>query len=224
VALSRDEVITGALALLDDVGLDALTMRRLAQALGVHAGAIYWHFSDRQDLEDAMVDAMLAGLLEPPLTGPWDRQVAELCRRLAAALLSRRDGARLAVRALRPGPNSLKLSEALLATLSKGRRSQRATIWAAAVVGYYILGYVTDLQATEAAKVSGLVSIARSVTRRLDRKRYPHLAKIGGRALTELVAGRNAHARFEFGLDVILKGLSAATPRPRRPPRGRTQQ
>jgi TetR/AcrR family tetracycline transcriptional repressor len=214
--LSRDEVITGALALLDEVGLDALSMRRLAQSLGVRAGAIYWHFADRQDLEDAMVEAMLEGLLEPPVTGRWNEQVAELCRRLAAALLARRDGARLAVRALRPGPNGLGLSEALLASLRKGRRSERATLWAVAVVGYYVLGYVTDLQATEAAKARGLVSIARSVARRLDRKRYPHLAEVGGRALEELATGRDSQARFEFGLDVILKGLSAAARRPRR--------
>ena len=56
-------MITGALALLDEVGLDELTMRRLAQALGVRAGAIYWHFANRQDLEDAL------GENEPALLG-----------------------------------------------------------------------------------------------------------------------------------------------------------
>ncbi len=74
--LSREEVIRGALALLDKVGLDALTMRRLAGALDVRAGAIYWHFADRQELEDAMVDAMLADVLAPPLLGPWEQKLA----------------------------------------------------------------------------------------------------------------------------------------------------
>jgi hypothetical protein len=83
------------------------------------------------------------------------------------------------------------------------------------VVGYYLLGYVTDLQATEAAKARGLASIVRRTTRRLDRKKYPHISRIGGRALEELVTGRGAQERFEFGLDVILKGLGATSPRPR---------
>ena len=220
--LTREEVVAGALALLDEVGLDAFTMRRLAQSLGVRAGAMYWHFADKQDLEDAMVEEMLAGLLEPPLAGRWDERVAELCRRMAAALLRHRDGARLAVRALRPGPNGLLLSETLFATLRRACRTERATLWAAAVVGYYLLGYVTDLQATEAAKARGLVSVARSLTKRLDRKRYPQLAKIGPRAIEEIMMGREAHKRFEFGLGVILKGLGArqraraARPRRRR--------
>ena len=119
--LSRDEVLEGALALLDEVGLDALTMRRLAESLGVQAGAIYWHFTDKQALLDAMIDAMLAGLLEPPLTGAWDAQLAELSRRLAAAMLRRRDGARLATQALRPGPNSLELSEAMMQIAAQER-------------------------------------------------------------------------------------------------------
>jgi TetR/AcrR family tetracycline transcriptional repressor len=210
VALVREEVLTGALALLDEVGLDDFSMRRLAQALGVQAGAIYWHFSDKQALEDAMVESMFAGTLDPPLRGSWEARVAELSRRMAAAMVRRRDGARLALRALHPGPNGLALSEALLATLREGARSQRAAYWSAAVVGYYVIGYVTDLQATEAAKARGLAAVVRKVTKKLDRKKYPTIAKMSGRALAELATGRDANARFEFGLDVILKGLAAA--------------
>jgi TetR/AcrR family tetracycline transcriptional repressor len=216
VPLSREEVVKGALELLDEIGLDALTMRRLARSLGVQAGAIYWHFADKQELEDAMVESMLGGLLEPPLTGGWKEQLSELCRRMAAALLAHRDGARLATRALRPGPNGLAVSEAMFATLRKRGGSTKSTLWAAAVVGYYLLGYVTDVQATEAAKARGLVAIARSLTRKLDRKRYPSLAKVSGRALEEIMLGRELQARFEFGLDVILKGLSATKPSPQR--------
>jgi TetR/AcrR family tetracycline transcriptional repressor len=216
MALSREDVLNGALALLDRVGLDALSMRRLAQALGVQAGAIYWHFSNKQDLEDAMVDAMLGGLVDRPIDGArgrWQAELAELCRRMAAALLARRDGARLAVRALRPGPNGLALSERLLAILGKSGAGAQATLWAAAVVGYYVLGYVTDVQATEAAKGRGLVPIARTLLKRIDRKKYPQISAHGRRALVDLMSATDAQERFEFGLDVLLKGLSGARPR-----------
>jgi TetR/AcrR family tetracycline transcriptional repressor len=213
--LGRDEVLQGALALLDEVGLDELTMRRLAKTLGVQAGAIYWHFRDKQALLDAMVEAMFAGLLEPPPTGAWDAQLAELSRRMAAAMLRRRDGARLATQALRPGPNSLELSEAMLQILAKSGRTRRATLWAAAVVGYYVLGYVTDLQATEAAKARGLMSVMRSFRKTLDKKRHPQIFGVSDKQIEQMLTGRDAQERFEFGLQVVLRGLKAAG-RPKR--------
>src|SRR5262249_54018581 len=121
--LSRDEVLEGALALLNEEGLDALTMRRLANALVVQAAAISWHFADKQALIDAMIEVMLAGLVDPPPKGRWDEQVAELTRRMAAAMLRVRDGARLATMAVRPGPNTLVIAEAIMQTLHKSGRS-----------------------------------------------------------------------------------------------------
>jgi TetR/AcrR family transcriptional regulator, tetracycline repressor protein len=215
--LGRDEVLEGALALLEKEGLDGLTMRRLAASLGVRAGAIYWHFADKQALVDAMIETMLAGLLEPAPTGTWDEQIAELTRRMAAAMLRVRDGARLATLALRPGPNSLDLSEAMMQIIRKSGRSRRATLWASAVIGYYVLGYVTDLQATEAAKARGLMSVVRGLRKSLARADYPLLHSISDTALAQMLEGRDAQARFEFGLQVILRGLAGAD-EAKRPP------
>jgi TetR/AcrR family tetracycline transcriptional repressor len=232
VPLGRDEVVKGALALLDEEGLDALTMRRLAKTLGVQAGAIYWHFADKQALIDAMVEQMLGGLVEPPPEGSWQEQLGELSRRMAAALLAHRDGARLATLALRPGPNGLGLSEAMMAIIRRGVRTSRAALWAGAVIGYYVLGYVVDVQATEAAKARGLVSVVRAFRKKLDKKQFPQLHAISDGTMEEMMlTGRSAQSRFEFGLGVILRGLGEAPPpatpkrRPRRasrPPRRRS--
>src|SRR5580704_9676283 len=59
--LSREQVLAAALGLLDEAGLEQLTMRRLAAALGVQNGATYWHFGSKQDLLEAMADTLLAG-------------------------------------------------------------------------------------------------------------------------------------------------------------------
>lgn len=213
--VTRDQVLRGALALLEREGLDALTMRRLARALGVQAGAIYWHFADRQALEDAMVDELMADLLSPPPRGRWEDQLRMLMRRMVQAILARRDGARLAVRALRPGPNALALSDAMLGTLRRSGRSERAVLWAASVLGHYVIGFATDVQATEAAKARGLVAITRALVKQLDRARYPELAAFGPRALEDLVSARDLHARFDFGLDVLIEGFKAAAKRGR---------
>jgi TetR/AcrR family tetracycline transcriptional repressor len=212
MALSRDEVVQGALALLEKVGLDALTMRRLAEALGVQAGAIYWHFKNKQELVDAMADAMMAGLGTPLPLGTWQEQLAELARRMAAALLKRRDAARLASQALKPGPHSLNNGELMLRIIASSGRSQKAVMWAASVVGYYILGFVTDMQAqADAVQRRGLLRLIRDFKRELSPKAYPELSKFTAKQLTDMVKGKQAQERFEYGLQAILRGISGAT-------------
>ncbi|MGZ3440735.1 MAG: TetR/AcrR family transcriptional regulator C-terminal domain-containing protein [Polyangia bacterium] len=227
MALSRQEVLDGAMRVLDEVGLEALTMRRLAQSLRVQAGAIYWHFADKQDLIDAMSEAMMAKLLEPPPTGPWDEQLAELARRVTAALARHRDGARLATLALRPGPNGLAVSEAMLRIVRDAGFSKDVTLWATSVLGYYLLGYVTDVQALQAAKARGLEAVMRSIEKTIDRERYPLLHELSSPGIMQMMSSHAFETRFEFGLRVILDGLKATQkttktptkskrPRPRR--------
>jgi TetR/AcrR family tetracycline transcriptional repressor len=213
--LSREEVVQRALGLLDRVGLDALTMRRLARALGVQAGALYWHFANKQALIDAMAEAMLEGLLEPPLVGRWEAQLAELVRRAAATMLRHRDGARTAMLAIRPGPNQLAMAEKLLAILRRAGGTPRTTLWAAAAVGHFLIGYVSDLQVTEEARRSGLVAMSRALRRKLDGRAYPHLAALSDETFEAMVTGRDARARFEFGIEVLVRGLKAAKTRGR---------
>ncbi len=223
--LSRGAVLTRALALLDEVGLEALTMRRLAAALGVQAGAIYWHFANKQELHDAMAEEMMKGLLEPQLRGAWHEQLAELARRLRLALARHRDGARLAAEALKPGPHGLAVSERMLRIIRQGGMSQRLSLWAAAVLGYYVLGFIIDTQAGEAARTHGLDDLVQSFKQQLDPKRYPHLLAISDETIVELTGERDAEARFEFGLQVIMSGLRAtARARRVRPVRARKRR
>src|SRR4051812_42345510 len=94
--LNRDQVLHAALDLLDQVGLDQLTMRRLTTTLGVQNGATYWHFPSKQALLEAMADTLLTGVPgDLDQRRPWPERIAHLAHRLRHALLSRRDGARL---------------------------------------------------------------------------------------------------------------------------------
>jgi TetR/AcrR family transcriptional regulator, tetracycline repressor protein len=100
----RDEVLQAALDLLDDVGLDALTTRRLADKLGVRPGALYRHFDSKRALLDAMVERLVGGQEDlPSLQGEWPDQLRALATGARAAMLTRRDGARLVVTYLQPG-------------------------------------------------------------------------------------------------------------------------
>jgi len=96
MALERHIVVEAALKLLNDVGMDGLTTRRLAQELGVQGPALYWHFENKQELIDAMAQAIMAKAFVPLKPGEdWADWLARRARRARKAMLSYRDGARL---------------------------------------------------------------------------------------------------------------------------------
>ncbi len=99
MGLERDAIIGVALELLDEVGLEGLTTRRLAQALGIKGPSLYWHFKSKREMLDHMAEAMIAqswptaSPLEPGQ--PWAEWLADRAYSLRRAALSRRDGALL---------------------------------------------------------------------------------------------------------------------------------
>ncbi|MGW2223750.1 TetR family transcriptional regulator, partial [Nonomuraea sp. NPDC001684] len=106
MALEKGTIVAAALRLLQETGLDGLTLRRLAGELGVQAPALYWHFTNKQELLDAMAEAMTAAhMTRPALTEPaaWREWMRDHAHRDRAMLNSYRDGARL-VAGTRPSP------------------------------------------------------------------------------------------------------------------------
>ncbi|GIL25582.1 TetR family transcriptional regulator [Actinocatenispora comari] len=101
----RDEVLHAALDLLDEVGLDALTTRRLAERLGVQPGALYRHFPSKRALLTAMIGEVTAGgpaAGPPPADATWDEILRAVALEYRNRLLRHRDGARLVATGVRP--------------------------------------------------------------------------------------------------------------------------
>ena len=104
--IRREQVVEVALDLLDEVGLDGLSTRRLAQQLGVESATLYWHFRDKSVLLGEMASAVLARhhtLAVPADALQWPAWFADNMRSLRRALLAYRDGARLHAGTV-PGP------------------------------------------------------------------------------------------------------------------------
>jgi TetR/AcrR family tetracycline transcriptional repressor len=104
--LDRTAIVDAALALLEEVGLDGLSTRTLAAALGVKGPSLYWHIQNMSELRDLMADAVLrqeADPVDPRPGATWRDWMAEGARRVRRAALSHRDGARLIATA-RPTP------------------------------------------------------------------------------------------------------------------------
>jgi AcrR family transcriptional regulator len=205
---NKEQVLAAALDLLDEAGLDQLTMRRLAAALGVQTGATYWHFASKQALLEAMADTLLtdlpAGLAAE---WPWDERITKLAHRLRGALLSRRDGARLFSAAFFPPPNALAYGEAIIAALRESGLSSRDASWAADTLTCYVVGHTVEEQLAAALPGRGHDAAAR-LTGAVDPKSHPHLYA----ALAHIPAPHHQE-HFGYGLRLIIDGIRADTER-----------
>lgn len=200
--LTRDRVLAVALDVLDDAGLDRLTMRRLSAALGVETGATYWHFRSKQELLEHMADALLADVaIGLPDDRPWDELVPTLARRLRRALLSRRDGARLFSGRFFPLPNALAYGEALAGQLARAGLDPRSAAWAGDTLTYYVVAHVTEEQLTTALPDGGEAARAR-LDAGLDPQWHPHLV-----AARSDLAAADPDEHFEHGLALVLAGI-----------------
>lgn len=147
--LTRATMIGTALRLLDDTGLDGLTVRRLAARLGVQSPALYWHIRGKQELLDGMADAIiLAAGMGPPRDGEsWQAWLARRARAYRGSLLAHRDGARLVASAASLSPATIGLfDEELTAMVHRGFTPVLALRTITAVT-QYINGFVLQEQA-----------------------------------------------------------------------------
>src|SRR5262245_30457601 len=108
--VTRQSMIETALRLLNEVGLDGLTVRRLAAELGVKSPSLYWHIRTKQELLDGMADAIVqAPGMGPPRAGEsWQDWLTRRARAYRRSLLSYRDGARIVSNA-RLSPATLRM-------------------------------------------------------------------------------------------------------------------
>lgn len=145
----RDEVLKAALELLDEVGLDALTTRRLAERLGVQPGALYRHFASKRALLDAMVEHVAAqGVVSTRKpVGDWADQLTVAAGNLRAAMLSRRDGARLMTTFAEPGPAALAGWQWFLDLLRSAGASDSLALLAVDTIMSYVNGFTIEEQA-----------------------------------------------------------------------------
>jgi TetR/AcrR family tetracycline transcriptional repressor len=158
LALDRQQVVDAAIHLLDDDGLDALSLRTLAGRLGVQAPTLYWHIGSKADLLDALADAIMDQAISAiPASTPrtdWAEWMLRAFVELRRALLAHRDGARVvsgARLALRRGD----FTESAMSALVDQRvdlRQARLTVLAGE---RFTFGYVLEEQApTDATQQS----------------------------------------------------------------------
>ncbi|WKD35889.1 TetR/AcrR family transcriptional regulator [Streptomyces xanthophaeus] len=202
--LDRDRTVDTALELLDEVGLDALTMRRLADAMDVQAGALYRYFATKDDLLTAMAERMLDGLAATRTDGDWSERLAALARAMRTALLARRDGARVYAGTHATGPHTLGFAEAVVGVLRAAGFGEEDAACTLMAVAHFTIGHTLEEQAALRLPEGDGAADSERLRRAAEPERYPQLAAV----LPTLVSGDFA-AHFDFGLALLLQGLRA---------------
>jgi TetR/AcrR family transcriptional regulator, tetracycline repressor protein len=149
--VNREILARGALNLLNDVGLEELTLRRLGAALKVRAGAMYWHFKSKEELLDEMATLLLADaapeLLPARKQADWNVWVAAFGEGLRKALLRYRDGARMVTGTKLTNTEYMKAAEAEGTQLIKAGFTLRQSVVLLSTVYNYTLSFVIEEQA-----------------------------------------------------------------------------
>jgi AcrR family transcriptional regulator len=152
----RTDVVDRAITLLDQVGLEALSMRRLAADLGVQPSALYHHFAGKQELLGAVADEILARGRRPNELVSWQAELGLVCVELRDIMLAHRDGAVLVsmVRAL--GAGAAAPVDRMSSALRFAGADEELARVGAHTLFHFVFGHVADEQAhREAAAATG---------------------------------------------------------------------
>ena len=203
MAVTRDDVIHTAIQLLQEVGLDGLTLRRLATELGISAPTLYWHVRDKRELLDLMAEAMLVDhrAKQPPFPEglQWWEVIAEGMRRQYQALIAYRDGARV-VAGNRPTEAAMPMIERYLKVWVEAGFSPEESLATILTFGDFIAGSALEYQAeTERRRLQSDVQRA-DIWKQMEN--YP-LMHAAARARSTMEQ-RNS---FEHGLGLLIAGL-----------------
>jgi len=147
----RDEVLLAALDLLDEVGLEDLTTRRLAERLGVQPSAMYRHFASKQALLDAMVEHLATVADGPVPDGDWSEQLRRIAEESRNGMLRVRDGARLIATHRTPGPAAIAAFDQLTAMMHATGLPEPIARSAVDTVICYVNGFTIEEQSRRPA-------------------------------------------------------------------------
>jgi TetR/AcrR family tetracycline transcriptional repressor len=202
--LEKQTIVRTALELLDRAGLEGLTMRKLADALGVQAPALYWHFPNKQALLDDMAEALLNNVPAQLVDrGDAAETLESLAIALRQALLSRRNGARVYAGTFIARPNAMLVGEVASAALLRAGLDGQSAFRGLTSLLYFVLGFVIEEQALaeQSRPEAGQHPMAEKLMPP-DIDRYPHVAALWGQLLEP-----DQDARFRFGVDLIVRSL-----------------
>jgi TetR/AcrR family tetracycline transcriptional repressor len=203
--LTRDKIVGAALAIMDAEGLEAVTMRRVGRELGVEAMSLYNHVEDKDALLDGVCELVMGGFSFPPPAQDWTVEARALARSFrqvlrthpnVITLFSEHKGRMLSFEAFRP-------IDAALSCLRRAGLSDHETAQAYRMFGGFIFGFVLMEVGQQFGK-----DLPEGMTPEQVAQRLPADLATTAALLPEL-ANCDPDVDFEYGLDLMIRGLEA---------------
>ncbi|MEU8651400.1 TetR/AcrR family transcriptional regulator C-terminal domain-containing protein [Streptomyces sp. NPDC048737] len=208
--LSRNRLLHAAVAFADGSGIEALSMRRLAQELGVVPMALYKHVANKEELLDGMVEVVVAEIEGQVLGSDWKSAVRGRILGARDALLAHSWAAQVIRSRTSPTPAVLAYLDSVIGMFRDGGFSLDLTHHAMHALGSRVLGFTEELfdDPPNTAPQDGRAQVA---AYEAMARRYPHVTELA-RAVahdrrTVIGQGCDDRFEFEFALDLLLDGF-----------------
>ena len=202
--LTKERVLRAAVDLADRDGIEALSMRKLGQELGVEAMALYRHVRNKDDILDGIVDLVFSEIELPSGRGTWKTAMRRRAMSAHEALLRHPWAPSMMQSRTKPGPATMRHHDSVLGSLRNAGFTLVMAAHAVSVIDGYVYGFALQEINIPLQSREQVAEVGEGILRQLGDE-YPHLAEM----ITKhaMKPGYAYGDEFEFGLDLILDGL-----------------
>ncbi len=211
--LTQAAIVEAAIKVLDSEGLDAFSMRKVADEIDTGAASLYWHVGSKDGLLDLLFEEVIGEqLAELPEPDPerWQEQLKEVARTARRTVLRHRDIVQLSIGRIPMGPNALRLSEGVLAILRAGGVPDELAVQGYLLMLSLVNGFTLDEagydeKAPEGApQIEEVAQMVRTYLSSLPSERFSNLKQVAHH-----FAMVDQDARFDLLLDLFVDGIAA---------------
>lgn len=202
--LSRDVVVAAALGVVEAEGGDALTMRRVADQIGVSASSLYGYVANKEELVQLVLEQIIEEIPMPQEGVGWQDMTRAFAREMLGVFRRHPGVAGLTLGRVPFGPSMLAGAERMLAELRSAGLPDQVAAFVGDLGSLYVGAFAHEQEVTPVTEPGDFAAQAAAWLRSLPREEYPNTVALAD----NLVAG-SADDRFEWGLDVILRGLAS---------------
>jgi len=209
--ITRERALDAAMELADSGGIEAVTMRRLAQELGVEAMSLYYHVANKDAVLDGMVDIVFGEIALPSTMSPdWRTSMRERAVSMREVMLSHPWATGIMESRTSPGPATLAHHNAMIGCLRHCGFSIPMAAHAFSLMDAYIFGFVlseVNLPFDASTTPTEMEQMVEGMLANVPAEDYPHLMEMTAEHI--LTPDYSFAAEFTYGLDLILDGLAA---------------
>jgi AcrR family transcriptional regulator len=207
VPLSRERVLEAAIKLADQGGLGSLSMRKLGQEFGVEAMALYYHFANKDEVIDGIVDIVFSEIELPTDGVDWKTAMRQRAISMRDVLLRHRWAIDLMESRRGAGPANLRHHDAVIGNLRAEGFDSTMVARAYLLLDAYIYGFALTKINLPFDASEEVAEVAQGMLQRFPVNEYPNLVAY---IAEHLKPGYDYGDDFEYGLDLILDGLEKA--------------